>query len=132
MSTCFYVCDPARKNHLDYLHNNWDKFQAQVGRAFSMYCALAPAYERAEEIKENVEETLALVVRSGSMLPETLEDDHEIGVSTGHGFRWADQNGFHCPKDLESYLQEHPKERIYSEYGEEISLEDFKKRENMV
>lgn len=131
MSTCYYVCDPARKNHLDYLYDNWDKFQVQVKRAFSKYCALAPAYEGAEEIKENINESLTLVVRSGVMVPESLEDDHEIGVSTGRSFKWADQNGFHCLKDLERYLQEHPKERMYSEYGEEISLEDFKKRENM-
>lgn len=129
MSTNYYFCDPSRSAYYQYLYDNWDEFRASVKDAFQEFCKKAPPYMESEEITETVGEQIMHRLSAYALLPETLEDEHRIGVFIGNNkFRWATQNGFHSIEDVTKYQTKHPNEAIYSEYRQKSSLDDLIKK----
>lgn len=131
MSTEFYFCDPAMKQHIDYLYMHWPEFQEQLQSLFHKFCSEAPSCDEAASFEADMVEKMVSRLGAYSIIPDIPDDGHSVGVSISSRFEWNGRNGFHCLQDLERYMQEHPKEHLFNEYGTEYTLEDFKKREGL-
>jgi len=57
---------------------------------------------------------------------QPYEDEHIIGYSARAGFVWNGDNGFSSMKEVERFLSDHPGFVIQNEYGDIISLPDFR------
>lgn len=131
MSTEFYFCNPATKQHIDHLYAHWPEFQEQFQSLFHKFCLEAPSCDEAASFEADMVEKMISNLGAYSIIPNIPDDGHSVGVSISSRFEWNERNGFRCLQDLERYMQEHPKERLFNEYGVEYTLEEFKKREGL-
>lgn len=54
------------------------------------------------------------------------DDEHVIGTSTANQFLWYPDGPCRCLEDVEKFLVEHPGFDIEDEYGEPVSLDNFR------
>lgn len=83
--------------------------------------------EEHPDMEGNVESIIFALRRDmSSLLLDLDQDDHIIGVAVSRRFDWRSDNGFCGISDVQKFLEKHPGFIIQNDYGDEISLTDFK------